>query len=185
MGVVGRFSRSLRNRDVPSLPLPAGPVSNGEFIPAAPDAAARATNELIRSTVDAAARHVGMDRRRFLQSAGAVAASLAAFELAGLRRPGTVGPGFEDPPRSSGGTFRFAPPPTWPPATRPWPPPVSSCSMSIPTTWFRPDPGPRMRPRRSTSSSECSPPGAPTALGSTASTVPPISTTCSWPATRP
>ncbi len=109
MGVVGRFSRSLRNRDVPSLPLPAGPVSNGEFIPAAPDAAARATNELIRSTVDAAARHVGMDRRRFLQSAGAVAASLAAFELAACAGPAPSGRASKTPPRILGGNLPFAP----------------------------------------------------------------------------
>jgi predicted TIM-barrel fold metal-dependent hydrolase len=83
MAVVGPFSRTLRHRPDPSLPLPAGPVSNGEFVPAAAVAADRTTNAMIRSAVDDAARRLGMDRRRFLQSAGAVAASLAAFELAG------------------------------------------------------------------------------------------------------
>jgi hypothetical protein len=68
------------------LPLPPGPVSNGEFIPApaAPDHDALLTE--IRSSVDDAARAAGMDRRRFLQSAGAVAASLAAFNLAACSR---------------------------------------------------------------------------------------------------
>jgi hypothetical protein len=82
---VGRFSRLLRDLEdaPPPLPLPAGPGSNGEFIPAAPDATSRATNHLIRCAVDEASRRVGMDRRRFLQTAGAVAASLAAFEAAG------------------------------------------------------------------------------------------------------
>ena len=37
--------------------------------------------------VDDAARRLGIDRRRFLQSAGAVAASLAAFELTGCSGP--------------------------------------------------------------------------------------------------
>ena len=82
MAFVGPFSRARRDDHV-SLPLPAGPVSNGEFVPAAADAGHRATNDLIRSMVDEAARRSGMDRRRFLQSAGAVAACLAAFELAG------------------------------------------------------------------------------------------------------
>jgi uncharacterized protein len=83
MAVVGPFSRALRHRPDPSLPLAAGPVSNGEFVPAAADSVHRATNKMIRQAVDDAAGRLGMDRRRFLQSAGAVAAALAAFELAG------------------------------------------------------------------------------------------------------
>jgi len=75
------------------LPLPPGPVSNGEFIPApaAPDDDALLTE--IRSLVGDAARAAGMDRRRFLQSAGGVAASLAAFNLAACSRANrTVAP---------------------------------------------------------------------------------------------
>jgi len=83
VGIVGRFSRKVRDPEPASLPLPAGPVSNGEFVPAASGARARATNVLVRSVVDDAARRLGVDRRRFLQSAGAIAASLAAFELSG------------------------------------------------------------------------------------------------------
>jgi hypothetical protein len=47
-------------------------------------------NELIRTSVDHSARVPGMDRRRFLQSAGAVAASLAAFEVAGCSSPAAL-----------------------------------------------------------------------------------------------
>ncbi|HWE67355.1 MAG TPA: hypothetical protein VG298_12000 [Acidimicrobiales bacterium] len=89
---MGKFSRDQRNLEgAPShLPLPPGPVSNGEFVPAAPSAHDRAVNDLIRSSVDDSARVLGMDRRRFLQSAGAVAASLAAFELAGCASPAAL-----------------------------------------------------------------------------------------------
>lgn len=83
MGGTGPFSRRLRDRPDEPLPLAAGPVSNGEFVPAAPIAHHRATNRLIRAAVDDAAHRVGVGRRHFLQGAGAVAASLAAFELAG------------------------------------------------------------------------------------------------------
>jgi hypothetical protein len=80
---VGRFARRLRDGHDDFLPLAAGPVSNGEFVPAAPTAHDRAVNRLIRRSVDDASRRTGVDRRRFLQGAGAVAASLGAFELAG------------------------------------------------------------------------------------------------------
>jgi hypothetical protein len=87
MAVVGRFSRARRHDENGPLPLPAGPVSNGEFIPAAASPASRDTNERIRAVVDDAARRLGMDRRHFLLGAGAVAASLATFELAGCAGP--------------------------------------------------------------------------------------------------
>src|SRR5580704_3441007 len=82
---IGQYSRRKRDQeDGPThLPLRAGPVSNGEFVPAGENARDRAVNELIRTTVQDAAARLGTDRRRFLQGAGAVAASLAAFELAG------------------------------------------------------------------------------------------------------
>jgi predicted TIM-barrel fold metal-dependent hydrolase len=82
MAGTGPFSRRLRDAPEGPLPLSAGPVSNGEFVPAAPDAIHRAVNRLIRDRVDEAVRRTGIDRRRFLQTAGAVAASLGAFELA-------------------------------------------------------------------------------------------------------
>ena len=76
MAVVGPFSRRDDGR---ALPLPAGPVSNGEFVPAAPSA----RQEDQRADPEGGGRRgrrVGVDRRLFLQGAGAVAASLAAFE---------------------------------------------------------------------------------------------------------
>ena len=88
-------------------------MSNGEFIPAPPSADDRDVDRLIRGSIDTAARRVRVERRRFLQSAGAVAATLAAFELAGCAGAGE--------PRSSarssttsapgrGGTFTVPPP---------------------------------------------------------------------------
>ncbi|MDQ6616013.1 MAG: amidohydrolase [Actinomycetota bacterium] len=64
------------------LPLPPGRVSNGEFIPGPATQDDDAVLTKIRASVDTGARAAGMDRRRFLQSAGGVAASLAAFNLA-------------------------------------------------------------------------------------------------------
>ncbi|HEY5250315.1 MAG TPA: amidohydrolase family protein [Acidimicrobiales bacterium] len=110
MAAVGRFSRALRDGEEARLPLPAGPVSNGEFVPAGPDAISVATNRLIRSAVDDAGRRLGMDRRRFLQSAGAVAASLAAFELAGCTQAGRASSSSTTLKGGQGGTFRVPSP---------------------------------------------------------------------------
>jgi hypothetical protein len=85
--------------------LGAGPVSNGEFVPAAPTARDRAVNALIRRSIDDASRRIGVDRRRFLQGAGAVAASLAAFELAGCSSPAARQSGAR-----RGGHFTVPPP---------------------------------------------------------------------------
>ena len=105
MGGTGSFSRRVRERDDDHLlPLPAGPVSNGEFVPATADARDRAVDALVRAAVDDAARRTGMDRRRFLQSAGAVAASLAAFELAACSSPATSSHA-RGPASGRGGTF--------------------------------------------------------------------------------
>jgi len=109
----GRFRRRQRDDEAPShLPLPAGPVTNGEFIPAPRRAHDAAVDDLVRQRIDTAARRLNLDRRRFLQGAGAVAASLAAFELAGcagssaphaVRSAATTTTG-------RGGTFRVPPP---------------------------------------------------------------------------
>ena len=109
MAVTGRFSRRLRDGRDDQLPLPAGPISNGEFVPAASGTRDRAVNDVVRRAIDESARRTGVDRRRFLQGAGAVAASLAVFELAGcssapaskLRAAPRHGPG---------GTFAVPPP---------------------------------------------------------------------------
>lgn len=105
MDGVGRFTRRLRDRHDDLLPLAAGPVSNGEFVPAAATARDRAVNDLIRRSIDDACHRIGVDRRRFLQGAGAVAASLAALELAGCSSGAARHAGA---PR--GGHFRLPPP---------------------------------------------------------------------------
>ena len=66
-------------------------------------------NALIRASIDESARRVGVDRRRFLQGAGAVAASLAVFEFAGCASP-PRGTRRRDSPRGRGGRFKVPPP---------------------------------------------------------------------------
>ena len=104
---IGPFSRRQRDRRDDHRPLPAGPVSNGEFVPAAASARDRAVNDLVRASVDDATGRLGVDRRHFLQGAGAVAASLAAFELAGCSSPASH-PGAAPHPR--GGRYHAPPP---------------------------------------------------------------------------
>jgi uncharacterized protein len=106
---IGRFSRRLRDRPDDPLPLHAGPVSNGEFVPAAADGKDRSINALIRESVDESARRTGVDRRRFLQGAGAVAATLAVFEFAGCASSSPPHPQAASP-RGKGGRFNVPPP---------------------------------------------------------------------------
>jgi hypothetical protein len=104
---IGRFSRRLRDRDDDPLPLAAGPISNGEYVPDAATPRDRAINRQIRASVSDAASRLAIDRRTFLQTSGAVAASLAAFELAGCasgRRPSALHA------RGPGGSFGVPPP---------------------------------------------------------------------------
>src|SRR5665213_4087418 len=102
---VGRFSRKQRDQvHGAPLPLRAGPVSNGEFVPAGETARDRAVNRLIGSSIEDSAARLGMDRRRFLQGAGAVAASLAAFELAACSNTATTH-GTSSHKAGHGGTF--------------------------------------------------------------------------------
>jgi hypothetical protein len=105
---VGRFSRRLRDREDHRLPLAAGPVSNGEYVPGAATPQDRAVNREIRVIVSEAANRSGIDRRKFLQTSGAVAASLAAFELAGCSSG--QGPSSALHGRGSGGTFKVPAP---------------------------------------------------------------------------
>ena len=80
----GRFARRQRDRQDDHLPLPAGrPIGNGKFVAVAGGPRDRAVNELVRRSIDEPGRRLGIDRRRFMQGVGAVATSLAAFELAG------------------------------------------------------------------------------------------------------
>jgi uncharacterized protein len=109
MAGIGSFSRRQRDRPDDQLPLTAGPVSNGEFVPAGPTASDGKVNALIRESIDDAVRRVGLDRRRFLQGAGAVAASLAAFEFAGCGSPSVSHPR-AGAARGKGGRFNVPPP---------------------------------------------------------------------------
>jgi predicted TIM-barrel fold metal-dependent hydrolase len=104
MAGVGPFSRRLREQPDGPLPLAPGPVSNGEFVPAAPDADDRAVHRALRDAVDIAARRSGLSRRTFLQTAGSVAASLAVFELAGCAS-GSPHAGHTASGRGRGGRF--------------------------------------------------------------------------------
>ncbi len=72
------------------LPLVLGPVSNGEFLPAAASPRDIRLAEAVLDRAAAAADRLGMDRRRFLQTTGGMAALLAAVNVAactGARRP--------------------------------------------------------------------------------------------------
>src|SRR5579862_5495315 len=101
--------RRRRDADSPAiLPLPPGPIGNGEFIPAAPSATDHEVERVIRDLVDTSARRAGVDRRRFLLTAGGVAASLAAFNLAACspRRRSSASPTpTTGPPSAAGGSF--------------------------------------------------------------------------------
>jgi hypothetical protein len=64
------------------LPLVLGPVSNGEFMPAAASAADIGLARAVIGRAARAADALGMDRRLFLQTAGGMAALLATVNLA-------------------------------------------------------------------------------------------------------
>jgi uncharacterized protein len=70
------------------LPLVLGPVSNGEFLPVAAGPGDVRLAEEVLARADAAAGRIGMDRRRFLQSAGGMAALLGAINAAGCTGTG-------------------------------------------------------------------------------------------------
>lgn len=113
---MGKFARASRALDdeAPPLPIPPGPVSNGEFIPSPPGKSDSVAAALIYAAADEARRRLGWSRRHFLHSAGAVAASLAVFELTGCSRTSTTpSSNTTAPPGTSGpgGTY-IAPPPT-------------------------------------------------------------------------
>lgn len=104
-----RPDRHLPDR-TPVLPLPAGPVTNGELVPAPATRWHRAVDRLVLDLADDAAGRAGIDRRRFLRAAGGVAATLAALELASCssgrsaaRAKQSGGSG------ASGGTFSVPP----------------------------------------------------------------------------
>src|SRR4051794_6381285 len=64
------------------LPLGVTPATNGEYVPDAPTRRDLDVQSAALACADDAARAVGLDRRRFLRTAGGVAAVLAAVDLA-------------------------------------------------------------------------------------------------------
>lgn len=77
-----------RDEDRIALPLVLGPVSNGEFLPAAAGPGDVQLAEAVLDRAAAAADRLGLDRRRFLQTAGGMAALLGVVNLAACSGPG-------------------------------------------------------------------------------------------------
>jgi predicted TIM-barrel fold metal-dependent hydrolase len=69
------------------LPLMLGPVSNGEFLPAAPSRRDAALADAVLNRAAVAADRLGIDRRRFLQTAGGMAALLVTVNAAACSSP--------------------------------------------------------------------------------------------------
>jgi predicted TIM-barrel fold metal-dependent hydrolase len=83
--------RLARDPDrAPELPLGAGPVSNGEFVPHAPSRHQTEIDRQVLRRVEEAAHRAGIERRRFLQSAAGVAASLTVFNACSAGGEGTA-----------------------------------------------------------------------------------------------
>jgi len=76
------------DHDQVRLPLVLGPVTNGEFLPAAAGPGDIRLAEEVLARADTAASRIGLDRRRFLQSAGGMAALLGAINAAGCTGTG-------------------------------------------------------------------------------------------------
>lgn len=75
----------------PLLPLLPGPVSNGEFVPAAATAMDRWVARETLRRAEVSADRLGMDRRRFLQTTGGMSAMLAVLNMAACSRGSTRG----------------------------------------------------------------------------------------------
>jgi hypothetical protein len=75
----------------PRLPLQPGPLSNGEFLPELPSRRDRIVERAALDRAAWAADRAGVDRRRFLQGAGGVAAVLATYNLAACSSGGRAG----------------------------------------------------------------------------------------------
>jgi hypothetical protein len=109
--------RGREREDDLLLPYWPTPLSNGEFVPAAPtNEELRLARTALERAVDAADR-IGMDRRRFLQGAGGMAAVLATLNLAACsgstrqasRRPSTTR-STKATTTTRGGTYTVPPP---------------------------------------------------------------------------
>jgi hypothetical protein len=106
-GIPGGRVPTHREPDGP-IPLPfiPGEVSNGEFVPGPPTERDRWIVDQTLRRVDRAAQRTGMDRRRFLQTTGGMAAMLAVVNLTGCSgSDGPAAPGTTDTSPSPGGTF--------------------------------------------------------------------------------
>ena len=180
MGGIGPFSRRLRDRQDEPLPLPAGPVSNGEFVPASATGHDRAVNACIRRSLEDSARTArhgppafppGRRRRR------GVTRRVRACRLLDGRRRHAVG----------SGTRRQVHGATTHRCTR-----LPACAAGIRIRRGRPHPsrdperslGAELPGDRSRRCSPCCRRAARTRHRSTASTGPTTSTTSFWPATR-
>src|SRR5580693_7125963 len=89
-----------RDEDPARLPVVLGPVSNGEFLPAAASRHDVRLAEAVLQRAAAAADRLGIDRRRFLQTAGGMAALLGTLNLVSCSGHGS----------RSGGSYRTPPP---------------------------------------------------------------------------
>jgi len=96
-----------RDEDRIALPLVLGPVSNGEFLPAAAGPGDVQLAEAVLDRAAAAADRLGLDRRRFLQTAGGMAALLGVVNLAACSGPGRRLAGHSPSP---GGSYHVPPP---------------------------------------------------------------------------
>ncbi|MBV8951552.1 MAG: hypothetical protein JOZ99_11800, partial [Actinobacteria bacterium] len=67
---------------MPRLPFTVAPSSNGEYVPGPASSRDRDVVTAALAVADDAARRAGMERRRFLHTAGGVAALLSVFNLA-------------------------------------------------------------------------------------------------------
>jgi predicted TIM-barrel fold metal-dependent hydrolase len=97
--VIGRRARRQRDSDLDAvLPIPPGPVSNGEFVPADATASDRATGAAMRAAIDDASKRAGVPRRQFLRTSAALAASLAALDACSASGTKSKGGAYRVPP---------------------------------------------------------------------------------------
>ena len=89
-----------RDDDRVRLPVVLGPVSNGEFLPAAAGPGDVRLAEAVLQRATTAADRLGVDRRHFLQTAGGMAALLGTLNLAACSGQGS----------RSGGSYSTPPP---------------------------------------------------------------------------
>jgi uncharacterized protein len=94
------------------LPFVLGPVSNGEFLPAAATKRDVRLAEAVLERAATAADRLGVDRRRFLQTAGGMAALLSAVNLAACAgaKPGPTSPTRRSQASRPGGSYQTPPP---------------------------------------------------------------------------